>query len=296
MHIDQDIRTDISQGAARLCHRRIFGRSIVLLLTVLCVVLAGFTPAMAKNSKAGKSAKAGKAAANKMFYGPEWMGGTWENGCYTSDTGEVLVNLQKEDQEPLLKLKGYKGQRILYVGASHVANTEKAVKDKEVFFYGCRSACFKWFFCPKKNGKKILSPAYQVIRTFLKTRPAGTIIIDMGGNDFSNVELYVGFYKDLLNRYPRVTFWFKGPMPHEIGHRTNGDRLDFDLRLEQEFPGRVINLFEELYSMPGFTTLDGVHFSKRMYRRIHQMTMEQIGRRVFVNMKNGKVVTKGGNA
>jgi hypothetical protein len=131
-----------------------------------------------------------------------------------------------------------------------------------------------------------------VIRAYLKARPAGTVIIEMAGNDYNNFEIYVGFYKELMRRYPAATFYFKVCMPREIGNIKNGERLEFNKKFAREFPEQTIDLFEEIYMLPGFMTIDGTHYAKRLYRRIYQMTMDEIGRKVVVDMSNGKVVVK----
>ena len=92
-----------------------------------------------------------------------------------------------------------------------------------------------------------------------------------------------------MNLYPRVKFYFRGVPPRDIGDPKNGKRLEFNRRLESAVPGHVINLFEEIYTFPEFVTVDGAHFSEEVTRRIYQLTMDAIGRKVKVNVKNGKV-------
>ena len=281
----------ISKGKKRraVCWR------VCLLLTVLCVLLMA-APAMAKGKKKANKKRAALRAAylekEREILAAEWMGGTWEGTCYINEQGNIMADLKQENQEPLIRMKGLGKKSILYIGASHTERTKHAVKDPDVFFYGSPSACFRWFFYPRMYlGKRVL-PAYQVIRAFLKARPAGTVIIDMGGNDFKNVDIYIGFYRELLRRYPRATFYFKVCMPRELGNSTNGDRMEFNKKLAAEFPEQTIDLFERIYSLPNFMTIDGVHYAKRLYRRIYQMTMDEIGRKVVVNVANGKVAVK----
>ena len=166
----------ISKGKKRraVCWR------VCLLLTVLCVLLMA-APAMAKSKKKANKKRAALRAAylenEREILATDWTGGSWEGTRYINATGTVLADLAEENQEPLIRMKGLGKKSILYIGASHTERTKHAVKDPDVFFYGCPSACFRWFFYPRFYlGKRVL-PAYQVIRAYLKARPAGTVII-----------------------------------------------------------------------------------------------------------------------
>ena len=260
-------------------------RAVLLLFLIVCLVLEGGVPALAKK-KAESSSKV------QIIYTPAktkgWHGGTWENGCYINDSGIVMERLESADKAKIPKLRGLGGKKILFIGASRTKRVSKAVTDSSVFFYGCGGAGFRWFFHPR-NGKK---PAYQVIRAFIKAHPHGTIIIDLGGNDVHNIEAYIGFYKQLIEKYPDVTFFFRGILPREIGDKSNARRLAFNEKLEEALPGHVINLFEKVYHMRGFKTVDGTHYPKRQNRKIYQMTMEKIGRKISVNLDTGKVTSK----
>lgn len=262
------------------------GRTVFLLLLVLCLVLEGGVPALAKKKAGNNSGKA------EIIYTPtkisEWHGGTWEDGCYINNKGKVMARLDKADKAKLPKLSGLGGKKILFIGASRTKRVSRAVKDSSVYFYGCGGATFRWFF-HRRNKKK---PAYQVMRAFIKAHPRGTIIIDLGGNDVHNIDAYIGFYKQLIEKYPRVTFFFRGILPREIGDKSNAARLAFNEKLEEALPGHVINLFEKVYRMRGFKTVDGTHYPKRQNRKIYQMTMEKIGRKISVNLYTGKVTPK----
>ena len=258
-------------------------RRILLLVLVFCMALEEGGPVLAKKS-------AGNA---EIFYtdttkSSEWQGGTWENGCYISKTGKVKASFKKADKAKLPKLKGLAHKKILFIGASRTKRVSKAVKDNGVFFYGCGGATFEWFFHKRRKRK----PAYLVIRAFIKAHPHGTVIIDLGGNDTHNIKAYIGFYQELIEKYPDVTFFFRGILPREVGDKTNADRLAFNEELKKWLPGHVINLFEKVYKMRGFRTVDGIHYPKRLNRKIYEMTMEKIGRYIHVDLSTGRVTPK----
>ena len=258
-------------------------RRILLLMLAFCMALEVGAPVMAKKNT-------GKA---EIFYtdttkSDEWQCGTWENGCYISRTGKVKASFKKSDKAKLPKLKGLANKRILFIGASRTKRVSKAVKDNAVFFYGCGGATFRWFFQKRRKRK----PAYLIIRAFIKAHPHGIVIIDMGGNDTHNIKAYIGFYRELIEKYPDVTFFFRGILPREVGDKTNANRLAFNEELEKWFPGHVINLFEKVYRMRGFRTVDGIHYPKRLNRKIYEMTMEKIGRDIHVDLSTGRVTKK----
>ena len=219
-----------------------------------------------------------------------WTNGTWsKENCYVNAAGTTLADLSSELSKPAPVISKLKDYSYFYIGASRTKNTAKAVKDSKVYFYHCGGSGFDWFFQKKKKGSGVRQPALQMIRSYLDQRPSGTVIIDLGGNDLDNIEAYVGFYRTLLKTFPRATFWFMGILPREKGDPTNAARKAFNKRLEKEFPGHVVNLYDKVYHMKGFKTKDGTHYGKLMSRKIYQMAMKKMGRSILVDLKSGKV-------
>ena len=130
-----------------------------------------------------------------------------------------------------------------------------------------------------------------MIRAYAKYHPGGTVIVDMGGNDIKNVEVYASFYKELMEKFPEVTFYFLMPFPYEIGAQDNADRLEFCQKVEDEVPGHVINVFEEIYTkvLLRFPTFDGKHYTKLPVRISYEIVINKMGRSISVNRKTGKV-------
>ena len=218
-----------------------------------------------------------------------WHNGTWSDDGYRNGSGTVLADYKSVLSEPVVARLSLKKYPYLYVGASRTKNTAKAVKDKKVYFYHCGGAGFSWFFKPITKSRKKVTPVLSVIRSYLAQRPAGTVIIDLGGNDTSNVEAYIGFYRCLEELYPSAKFRFMGILPRAKGDPTNSSRKAFNKRLAEAFPGQVIDLYNKVYHMHDFKTVDGVHYGKKLSRQIYKLAMEKLGRRVKVNMKTGKV-------
>lgn len=249
-------------------------RRITLMILLLAIVMAD----------------AGLAMAEKKSQ--RWVNGVWVEGSYVNDKGETLATLEEADKKPLPKIKNNSDYKILYIGASRTKNMKKAVKDNKVFFYYAGGKGFKWLFNSCGKGKKKRYPAYLVIRSFLNANPKRTVIIDLGGNDLHNLSAYIGFYKDLLKNYPDTTFYFMGVLPRSKGNISNPVRRMFDMRLETEFPDNTINLFDKVYKLKGFKTVDGTHYGKRQNRIVYQMVMNAIGRKVKVNLNTGKVTAR----
>ena len=219
-----------------------------------------------------------------------WKRGTWVDGRYINRKGQVMADIREADMLPLPTIRGIMKKKILYVGSSRTYQASQAVDDPDVLFHWCGGSGFRWFFVPLRNHGKMRRPAYLMIRTFLAAHPDGTVIIEMGGNDLHNIEAYVGFYRELLARFPTATIWFKGILPREVGTPSNERRRAFNVRLQKEFPGHVINQYDEVYAYPDFGTIDGTHYSKELNRRIYQSMMNMIGRAVVVTA-SGKAVT-----
>lgn len=221
--------------------------------------------------------------------GPAWNYGTWEDNCYYNGSGTALGDLDAVMMEDVLDIQILGRYPYLYIGASRTKNTARAVKDKKVFFYYCSGAGFYWFFNPIYKTSRIVIPALTIIRAYLYQRPSGTVVIDLGGNDVTNIEAYIGLYRSLMEYYPMADFRFMGILPRAKGDPTNNARKGFNLRLEEAFPWQVINLYSRVYRMPEFETVDGVHYGKKLSRKVYRLTMKALGRKIKVNLKNGKV-------
>ena len=222
-----------------------------------------------------------------------WKHGTWsEDNCYYNGSGESLASLSAALSTSAPSMKRLKNYPYFYIGASRTRNTSMAVTDKKVYFYYCSGAGFDWFFTPKKKYGEKVKPAFQMIRAYLAQKPGGTVIIDLGGNDLSNIDAYIGFYQKLNAMYPRATFWFMGVLPREKGDPTNPSRKAFNEKLMEALPGQVINLYDKVYHLPGFKTKDGTHYYPKQCRKIYQMVMKKIGRNITVDLKTGKATKK----
>ena len=218
-----------------------------------------------------------------------WSDGTWQDECFYNGTGILMADLQAAMSQSVPTRAFLSRYPYLYIGASRTKNTARAVKDKKVYFYYCSGAGFRWFFLPIVRRTRTAVPALQMIRSYLEQRPSGTVVIDLGGNDLTNIEAYIGFYRSLMNYYPSAKFRFIGILPRAKGDPTNPARKAFNQRLSEAFPGQVIDLYDRVYHMSGFKTVDGVHYGKPLSRRIYRLIMNRLGRRVKVNAKNGKV-------
>ena len=218
-----------------------------------------------------------------------WIRGTWTDGCYYNGCGKRLASMKKALSQSVTDRPYLKRYPYLYIGASRTGNTAAAVHDEKVYFYYCGGVGFRWFFkSVTKDEGKVVS-ALQFIRSYLKQRPSGTVIIDLGGNDPSNIEAYIGFYRSLMKHYRSAKFRFIGILPRAVGDPSNSERKAFNRRLEKAFPGKVVNLFDKVSRMSGFSTVDGIHYGKDQSRRIYIMTMKALGRKINMNLATGTV-------
>ena len=218
-----------------------------------------------------------------------WSDGTWKEECFYNGTGILMADLQAAMTQEVPKRAFLGKYPYLYIGASRTKNTARAVKDKKVYFYYCSGAGFRWFFLPIVRRTRTVVPALQMIRSYLEERPSGTVIIDLGGNDLTNIAAYIGFYRSLMNYYPCANFRFMGILPRAKGDPSNPARKAFNVRMSEEFPGQVIDLFDKVYHMSGFKTVDGVHYGKPLSRKVYKLVMNRLGRKIKINSKNGKV-------
>ena len=222
-----------------------------------------------------------------------WAHGEWENDSYYNGNGEMFGSFSHlmEMDLPKIKFKN-KSAKYLYIGASRVTNANAAVKDPHTILYSCGGAKIRWFFLPGWRMKLKRYPIILVIRAYLKMKPSGTVIIDMGGNDLSNIQAYIGLYRTLIRTFPKARFWFMGVLPRAKSDPTNGKRREFNKTLEEALPGHVIDLFDEVWNLPNFRTKDGVHYYKGQVRKVYKMMFAKIGRNITVDSKKGTVKEK----
>ena len=269
-------------------------QALLCMLLVFSAVIASAPVSEAAGAKNKRRKKEGGSDATVWVMPQEdkWKNGTWEEDGYHDAKGRLLANMELA----LSNTDSVAGESadypILYIGASRTASAAYAVRDSKVFFYHCGGAGFWWFFNKTYRSGKGKEPALQVIRTYLAGRPDGTVIIDLGGNDLYNIKVYIGFYRQLISRYPEAHFWFMGILPRAKTNKTNRARRKFNLRLAKEFPGQVINLYDWVYRQSDFKTKDGIHYYRKFTRKIYKKTMEKIGRKVTVNPRTGKVREK----
>ena len=220
----------------------------------------------------------------------KWHYGTWKNDCYYNGSGVKLGSMNAMMKKKLPKLKNLtSSQKILVIGASRVLGMKGALKDSKVFFYPCGGSKINWFFEKVRKNNGVRQPALLVIRAFLKAQPRGKVIIDMGGNDLSNIDAYVGLYRSLQNHFPKAKFYFMGILPRAKGDSSNPARKKFNQRLTAEFSDKAIDLYDRVYKLKSFRTKDGIHYYKKQIRTYYKWMMKKIGRKVKVNQKTGKV-------
>ena len=270
----------------RFLRAGMFGLAAALLMEVPALstqglegVMAGSMTCLAEEASSPAAEDAGQGADDAgLSYEDRknWHRGKWVDGSYVNDQGVVMASLAQANLEPIPKIAGIKKKKILFIGSSRTEQISRSVRDDEVLFYGCGTSGFRWFFQRLTTGSKAekREPAYQVIRAFLRAHPKGPVIIDMGGNDVHNLEAYLGFYRDLLNQYPAAVIWSKlrrfalasrNSHSNSCGHASGVSNAS---RTSSTYPDRL-------------------------NRRIYQMIMDTIGRKVTVNMKNGKVAASG---
>ena len=127
----------------------------------------------------------------------------------------------------------------------------------------------------------------KVIDDFLAYDPAGTVLIDMGGNDVRNCNAYISLYRTLIRKYLKAEFWFVGLLPREDG--TNAKRVKFNKKLKHAFPSRTIDLYQFALHSGIFGTVDGIHYGPELTRLVYERMMCMAGRRISVDSATGVV-------
>ena len=181
----------------------------------------------------------------------------------------------------------FHGAHYLHIGASRVRCAMNYVTDPDVYFAAYGGSRIRMMFRKTQTAGGIKPEGLKVIDDFLAYDPAGTVLIDMGGNDVRNCNAYISLYRTLIRKYPKAEFWFVGLLPREDG--TNAKRVKFNKKLKHAFPSRTIDLYQFALHSGIFGTVDGIHYGPELTRLVYERMMLMTGRRISVDIETGAV-------
>ena len=157
--------------------------------------------------------------------------------------------------------------QIIWVGDSRTVSLGKTVKDDCVFI-GADGEGYDW---QVKTGDALLRKA-------IKDHPEAQVVFGFGVNDYDNMNLYLDYYKKLIQEFPDTDFWFLSINPIDPARCeviTNMEIADFNAHLKEAFPDRYLNTFTWLMVNEAIT-VDGIHYDEPTNQALHDVVVQAI--------------------
>lgn len=196
---------------------------------------------------------------------------SWVGNSYVGKNGAMVVNKtvngRKIDKSGEIKNPA-KTDTCIFVGASRVVDMSIAVKGTETIFLAKGGEGYKW----------LKDCAAGRLNKYLKKNPRCTVIFMLGNNDPSKANQYIKYYRNLMKKYPKASFYFVNALPKSSEQiEVRKDREIFNQKMAAAFGSRCISAEEYLKSKGRlYDMVDGTHYYARTSRLLYQYIMKQV--------------------
>lgn len=127
-----------------------------------------------------------------------------------------------------------------------------------------------------------LTSVCSSIMQVLNSNPTATVVFGLGVNDVELSEKYIAFYRLLMSKYPKATFYFLSVNPVSTNFRGWFDYTTmtkwintFNTAMKKAFPRNYLDCASYLQKI-GFTTVDGLHYTTQTYKDIYEFILSNI--------------------
>ena len=164
----------------------------------------------------------------------------------------------------------FTGGKAESVGDSRTVGMQNAVKD-DCLYIGASGEGYDWF----------ISDGESRMRTAVKEHPDAPVVINLGVNDYDNMDLYMKRYRSVTEELSDTVFYFLSVNPIDPAickNITNEQIADFNSHLQENFPDTYIDSFTYLMASE-ISPFDGVHYSEEAYQMLHDFVVQEIRQR-----------------
>lgn len=155
--------------------------------------------------------------------------------------------------------------KCIIVGASRIVDMSVAVNSKDTVFIAKSGQGYRW----------LKSDAGPQLCKYLKKYPKCKVVFQLGNNDLGNINCYISYYKALMKKYPKASFYFMDALPGDAGSQKNERRKVFNKALKAAMGSRYIGGYSYLEGK-GFTTIDGTHYPAEISQMMYHYIMRKI--------------------
>lgn len=160
-------------------------------------------------------------------------------------------------------------QLLIWVGDSRTVGMQNAMKNDDLYIAAAGEG-FRWF---EETGCSELEAA-------ISNHPDTPVILNLGVNDYDNLERYLACYQKLVEAYPQTPFYFLSvnPIDPELCLSiTNEEIAGFNAQLKAAFPEQYIDSFTWM-RVQEILPFDGIHYTKEDYRSLHEYVTERLAK------------------
>lgn len=161
------------------------------------------------------------------------------------------------------KLNWKKVDGIVFVGDSRVVGMSRL---GGYDYIGKNGEGYDWF----------VNDAVFTLYDFLYSYPDHDVVLCFGVNDLPNIDLYVDFYRFLMDAYPDTRFWVASVNPcndemaESLGYYMRNNMIEpFNEIMKEAFPNQYIDCYRYL-TKNGYATVDGIHYDDGTYLVIQE--------------------------
>ena len=152
---------------------------------------------------------------------------------------------------------------FIWVGDSRTAGMEEAMAEAEdgCLYIAAPGEGYNWF----------ISSGLPALTDTMEVHPDAPVILNLGVNDYDNLELYMDLYQELMEEYPDTSFFFLSVNPIDPAQCetiTNEEIGIFNSRLKELKEDAYLDSYTYLMANE-IATIDGIHYSQETYRLIH---------------------------
>ncbi len=200
----------------------------------------------------------------KLKWGSETqVTGETDNGWYEVSYGDTTAFIIGEYMVTELP-----GTPLVFVGDSRTVQMQMAVGSSDKAYIAKIGEGYSWF----KNTALSEIPSYA--------GPGTTMIINFGVNDLANASKYINLVNSNIDAWTEagITVYYAAVTPvGNCSSVSNAQIESFNARLQSELDPRVHWLDGYTYlSQTGFSTPDGLHYSKDTYKSLYSYYMSVI--------------------
>lgn len=159
---------------------------------------------------------------------------------------------------------------LVYVGDLRVIGMQGSLNNQNISFIAENSVGYDW----------LVSTGITQIDDQITNNSNSVIVLGLGINDLYNIDNYIAFYKEMIEKYPNTQFFFLSinPIDESLslsnGYNVTNEEISmFNEKIKSNFNEKYIDTNSSLET---FGTSDGINYDDNTNKNIHNSVIESI--------------------